>query len=141
VWSLNERRPLSDLYEHIMAMHRDHGLSKLAYEDASFGSHNPNVQAMHNELAAIIKLVAESLDIPVVSYKPTSIKKFATDNGRAEKWQMVQACKLHFGKVVEFDDEADAFFVLEMAKQGLVIAGPKKPRATFRRKAAGMLFR
>ncbi len=73
------------LYDLLRRTIEDNGVELIAFEEASFGSINPNVQAMHNELRGIIKLAAAEARIPTVSYHPTTIKKFATGDERAGK--------------------------------------------------------
>jgi Holliday junction resolvasome RuvABC endonuclease subunit len=45
----------------------------------------------------------ESLPVP-----STTLKKWATGNGRAGKLEMIQACRQHLGRPPEDDNEADA---------------------------------
>ena len=122
VWLLSDhcsRHPgarLERLRERLYEAFREWGFERLAFEDASFGSPNPNVQAMHNELRGVIKLVAAELAVDVVLFKPSTIKKFATGSGRAEKWQMVRALKTQFGIEVTDDNVADAMWILRMAE-------------------------
>jgi len=116
------------------------GCDLLAYEDAAFGSINPHTAAAHNELAGIIKLVAAELCVETRSYKPATIKKFATGSGRAQKPQMIRACETILGLRVTSDDEADAIWILEMAKQNYLPAASAKKRTARRAKKAPRLF-
>lgn len=118
------------LAEHIEWVRRNWGLDKLAFEDASFGSPNPAVQAMHNELRGVIKRAAAEYGIAFVAYKPTSIKAFATGKGNAKKDQMVRAAATMLGVKTEDDNVADASFVLAMAEQGYqVVSKAKREKA------------
>ncbi len=110
-----------------------HPTELIAAEDASFGSPNPNVQAEHNERRGIIKLVAAELTIDVKFFHPTSIKMFATGSGRADKAQMMRACKTLENLDINDPDIADAYWIMRLA------ARPdcwpvKKPKATKRGK-------
>lgn len=100
--------------------HQAWGFDALAYEDASFGSPNPNVQAMHNELRGVIKLVAAEVGgKELISFVPSTLKKFATGDGRAKKPQMIAAWNRHFPtRPVTDDNEADALWVLQLAEHG-----------------------
>lgn len=142
VWGLSERsdqhpgQRLFRLRELLRQAHDEVGFDVLAAEDASFGSRNPKTQASHNELRGIISLVAAECQVPLLLFHPTTIKKFATGDGRADKSQMVRACKTHFGIEATDDNEADAIFVLLLAQQtaraGRVVpatAGPKRRKA------------
>lgn len=105
-------------------------IDMIAYEDATFGSHNPHVQSMHNELRGVIKLAASDLHVSAVAYQIGTIKKFATGNGRASKPQMIAAAKTLLGIETMDDNIADALFILELAKQdgGKSAAKKHKPR-------------
>ncbi len=124
------------LYDLLRRTIEDNGVELIAFEEASFGSINPNVQAMHNELRGIIKLAAAEARIPTVSYHPTTIKKFATGDGRAGKPQMIRAAETMLGLETDDDNIADAAFILAMAQQGYGLTRPatspssaKKPRS------------
>lgn len=124
------------LRDRLLDLHERHGIDRIAYEAASFGSHNPNTQAFHNELAGIIRMVAADLGVPAVPYPIGTIKKFATGSGVAKKPQMVRACKTILGIETEDDNVADALFVLELAKQGVrpePVAEPSKRTVLYRR--------
>lgn len=120
-----QERRLLRLYAKLLEAARLWGTPDvIASEAASFGSINPNTAAMHNELRGIIKLVAAELRAEYREYHPTTIKAFATGSGRADKTQMMRACERILGIVPQDDNEADALWVLELAKQG-----PPKPPA------------
>lgn len=93
------------------------GCDLIATENAGFGSRNPNVQAMHNERLGVIRLVAARRGVEVKTFQPNTIKLFATGNGHADKSQMVAALKRLMGVTVASDDEADACWILELAKR------------------------
>lgn len=109
------------------------GVDKIAYEDAGFGSRNPAVQAMHNELRGAIKYVAHRLCVPCVGFHPTTIKTMA-GSGRADKQQMIRAARTLLGVETASADVADALFILELAKQdhkrqeAVRRARPSRPR-------------
>ena len=122
-WALPARpddhcgKRLVSLEDEILGLHANHRLDKIAYELASFGSHNPQVQAFHNEIAGVIKRVAYLIGpVPCIGFPIGTIKVFACGNGRAKKPQMVAAAKLQFGIVVRDDNEADAIFVAKLAE-------------------------
>lgn len=137
-------RRLERLREHIYAAQRSWGIDAVAFEDASFGSPNPNVQAMHNELRGVIKLVAAELDLKVIGpFHPTTIKSFATGSGRAKKHDMIRAAETQLGIRTTDDNVADALFILELAKHPRQWAqSPKKVKRRIRaeRKREPKLF-
>jgi crossover junction endodeoxyribonuclease RuvC len=108
---------LNRLYSNLVSAWHNHPYQYIGAEESAFGSPNGRVKAMHNELLGVLKLVGNMLDCPVYLYKPTQIKKFATGNGRAEKSDVVAACREKLGIDTDSDDVADAAWVLAMLKQ------------------------
>jgi crossover junction endodeoxyribonuclease RuvC len=107
---------LERLRGYIYDMHRAHGLDVIAFEDASFGSHNQHVKALHNQLAGVILLTAAELGVEALYAKPNAIKKFVTDDGRATKEQVMLSVYLHLGIKTEDANAADALAVLLWAR-------------------------
>lgn len=89
----------------------------VACEDSHFGTRNHETAAMHAELRGLIKLMAYERGARFIAYKPSTIKKFATGYGKAEKSQMIKAARTVLGVEVDDDDEADALFILELARR------------------------
>lgn len=121
------------------------GCEMIATENAGFGSHNPNVQASHNERLGIIRFVAQRHGIKFVAFNPGTIKVFATGNGRAKKPQMVSACKTLLKIEVTSDDEADAIWIRELAQRPDCwvpdkLKRSKKFKSTKAARKAGRLF-
>ncbi len=114
-------------------------MDKLGFEDASFGSNNANTAAMHNEIRGCVKLVAAELNIPAVPVNPASLKSWACGNGRAKKPQMIAALKTLLGIETTDHNEADAIWIAEYVRQGIVVA-KTKPRRSKRPKKAERLF-
>jgi Holliday junction resolvasome RuvABC endonuclease subunit len=107
------------------------GAHLIATENAGFGSRNPSVQAMHNERLGLIRYVANDLGCQLVTFQPTTIKAFATGKGNADKSQMIAAAQRLLGSSVVSDDEADAIWILELAKRPdcWPVAKPKAKRS------------
>lgn len=122
VWDLKEAtdehpgRRLERLRRLLFAMKREQGIDAIGYEDASFGSNNANTAASHNELAGVIKLIAAEWEIRIACYKPNHLKKWLTDNGRADKKHMIEAVSSRFGIITNDDNIADAITVMERTK-------------------------
>lgn len=66
------------------------------------------------ELGGAVRVRLFELDIPFVEVPPTSLKHFATGNGRADKAAMVEAAKYR-GAEVANDNEADAWHLRRVA--------------------------
>lgn len=68
--------------------------------------------------------------VSVTFVPPASLKKYATNNGRATKREMVQAAKDNFGFVKIRGDEADAAWLwhigMDMLGTPLVDVGPRR---------------
>lgn len=113
----------------------------IATENAGFGSRNPEVQAMHNERLGIIRMIAHKHGAKLIAFSPMTIKAFATGHGHAKKPQMVAACRRLLDLNVVSEDEADAIWILELAKRPDCWPKPKvkgKRRAKPNGKANGM---
>lgn len=138
VWDLSSSRKehpgarLERIRSKLYRAKRDWGFDAIAYEDAQLGSHNFTTQGLHAEIRGVIKLIAREMgDVPIIEVNPSSLKKFATGNGRADKLQMIRAAKTMLGIETDDDNIADALFVLEYAKQ------PQKPKAPPKRRSRG----
>jgi crossover junction endodeoxyribonuclease RuvC len=97
----------------------DNHVTVVATELASFGSVNRNTASAHNEKLGVIRLVCCQHEVRVVGYHPTSIKKFITGSGRADKKQMIRGARTMLGLTTESDDKADAAAILALAQYEL----------------------
>ena len=91
----------------------ENDIKVVAAEDVVFG-HFIDFRKLC-ELRGVLFEVCESLDIPVIVFKPSDIKKFATGNGNADKDKMIEACINRWHITPIDDNEADAthiFFYL-----------------------------
>jgi crossover junction endodeoxyribonuclease RuvC len=75
----------------------------------SFGK-NPKTALLMAHVRGAILFVAAELEVPVLHYTPTHIKKLLTGNGRASKEQIQHAIKNELGMadILEPNDVADA---------------------------------
>ena len=75
----------------------------------SYGK-NPKTALLMAHARGAILLVAAEMQIPVLHYTPTHIKKLLTGNGRASKEQIQHAIKNELGmaEILEPNDVADA---------------------------------
>lgn len=74
---------------------------------------------VHSELQGVIKLFAEENNLEYRGYSSGEIKKFATGKGNANKAMMIAYAKEKLGYTGDSDDEADALWLLELAKSDL----------------------
>jgi len=75
-----------------------------------------NALIVEAELHGVLKLFCEENKIEYRAYSPSEIKKFATGKGNAGKPLMIKCAQDKLGYVGEDDNEADASWLLEMAK-------------------------
>lgn len=128
------------LRDWLVSFLRDNPVCYIAYEDATFGSHNSSVQAMHNEVRGIVKMVAAEWKIPTLGINPMTLKKFATGNGRAPKVQMIRAAKTMLGVATNDDNVADALFIVEFARQNREVPLEKRVRKPRKKSPQRRLF-
>ena len=80
------------------------------------GGRHVGAVIVHSELQGQVKVVCEDLSIPYRGYSSQEIKKFATGKGNANKVAMIDAAKDKLGYPGKNDNEADALWLLELAK-------------------------
>jgi crossover junction endodeoxyribonuclease RuvC len=85
----------------------------LALEGYSMGSKGSRVFHI-GELGGVLKLVAIRREMRILTIPPSSVKVFATGNGRAEKDDVIRAIEANWGVRVDQHDQADAFVLLQM---------------------------
>ena len=84
------------------------------------GGRHVGAVIVHSELQSQIKIVCEDLHIPYRGYSSQEIKKFATGKGNSGKPLMIQTAKDKLGYSGDNDNEADALWLLELAKHDLI---------------------
>lgn len=72
---------------------------------------------VQSELQGQMKILCEDLLLEYRGYSSQEIKKFATGKGNANKEKMIQAAREKLGYVGNNDNEADALWLLELAKR------------------------
>ena len=80
------------------------------------GGRNQGAVIVHSELQGQIKVICEDMNIAYRGYSSKEIKLFATGKGNANKSVMIQAAKDKLGYTGNDDNEADALWLLELAK-------------------------
>jgi Holliday junction resolvasome RuvABC endonuclease subunit len=71
---------------------------------------------VQSEIQGQIKTVCEDLKVEYRAYSSKEIKKYATGNGNAGKPLMIKCAKEKLGYPGKNDNEADALWILELAK-------------------------
>ena len=80
------------------------------------GGQHKGAIIVQSELQGQIKVVCEDLNIPYRGYSSQEIKKYATGKGNCGKPLMIQTAKEKLGYPGNNDNEADALWLLELAK-------------------------
>lgn len=112
---------LENLFNWTTAICNRYGVGKVFFEEASFGGvpgGKSRIQwaviVFHNKLRGVIELAAAKLCIPTQAVSPTTIKTMA-GSGRADKAQMIRACKTILGIEPADENAADALLLLSLA--------------------------
>ena len=125
VWDLSIRRDESSgmrlirLRGKLDEIHRLTPVKVLVFEAARHAA--PKMQGalvVQAEIQGVIKSWCEDNSIEYRGYSPSEIKKHATGKGNANKAAMKKAAIEKFGRV-EDDNEADALWLLDLAKKEL----------------------
>jgi Holliday junction resolvasome RuvABC endonuclease subunit len=80
------------------------------------GGRNQGALIVQSELQGQIKVVCEDLCIPYRGYSSGEVKKYATGKGNSGKPLMIAAAREKLGYLGSDDNEADALWILELAK-------------------------
>lgn len=118
------------------------GVSLSILEGYSFGSKGRAVFDVA-ELGGCVRLLLHRLGIPRVDVPPSTLKKWGTGRGNANKIEMVVAARERFGLEGTTDDnECDAFLLWAMARHhyGIPIAKVPKVQAEAADKGAWPLL-
>lgn len=91
-------------------------------------------------LRGAVHMAGAALGVPVIVVAPSSLKLFATGNGRAKKPDMIHAVERHLGIVTTDDNIADALMILEWAKGYREPFRPAKQAARKRKAKPPKLF-
>lgn len=86
-------------------------IKQIVAEDVSVNNHFTDTRKL-SEFRGILLEVCDTLDLPEpVFVNPTTVKKFATGDGRAKKDKMIEFCKLRWQIEPGDDNEADAIHI------------------------------
>ena len=114
VWDFHatrSRRTYLSFYTMLREFVLHHGIRRIVAEDVSFNAHNRDLRKL-SELRGIMLLVSEELELlPVEFVNVSTLKKWATGDGRADKSRMIAACRNDYRFEPASHDEADAFLL------------------------------
>ena len=120
VWDLTPRRDesigmrLIRLRSKLKEIIQSENISLVVFERP--GGRNQGAVIVHSELQGQVKVVCEDMNVQYRGYSSKEIKVFATGKGNSGKPLMIQKAKERLGYTGNSDDEADALWLLELAK-------------------------
>lgn len=92
----------------LIAFIRCYGIRRIVVEDVVVNQHFFDLRRLA-ELRGILLEICDTLDIPEPeAINPSTLKKWATGNGRATKEQMIRACEDKYRYTPVDDNAADA---------------------------------
>lgn len=92
----------------LLAFIRRYGIRRIVAEDVSVNRHFYDMRRLA-ELRGILLEVCDEMDLPEPEFvNPTTLKKFATGDGRADKTAMIRACREKYRYEPVDDNAADA---------------------------------
>ena len=112
--------------EAVLAIAEDADL--VVVEGYSYGSKGRAVVNI-GELGGVIRLAFYDAGIPYVEVPPSSLKRFATGKGNADKDSVLAAAIRRLDYDGHYHDEADALFLLEMARTHYDLPCTPMPKA------------
>jgi Holliday junction resolvasome RuvABC endonuclease subunit len=113
-WNFTESKRRNDNKMHgafrtmLISFIRHYGIHRIVIEDVVVNQHFFDLRRLA-ELRGILLEVCDTLDLPEPeAVNPSTLKKWATGNGRADKMMMMQACEEKYHYVPPDDNAADA---------------------------------
>lgn len=92
----------------LVAFIRRYGIRRIVAEDVAVNRHFYDMRRLA-ELRGILLEVCDELELPEPEFvNPSTLKKFATGDGRANKEQMIRSCREKYRYEAEDDNAADA---------------------------------
>jgi hypothetical protein len=92
----------------LMDFIQKHGIKQIVAEDVNVNSHFTDTRKL-SEFRGILLEICDTLDLPEPVFINTStVKKFATGDGRADKKKMMEFCRQRWKTEPVDDNEADA---------------------------------
>ena len=105
-----------------------YGADLAVIEGYSFGSTGRSLFQI-GELGGVVRLMLHDAEIPFVEVSPSSVKKYATGRGNAGKAEVLIAARERLAYPGTNDNEADALWLLEMARDHYGLTEPRVPKA------------
>lgn len=107
---------LADIRHALEGLIYQHAPRVVAIEGYAYGASQKAHQI--GELGGMVRLLLHDHGIPLVVVQPTSIKKYATGKGNAQKDDMVATAIRAFGFAGNNNNEADAYLLWHLLQEG-----------------------
>lgn len=89
----------------------EHGITQVVAEDVAVNNHFIDTRKL-SEFRGILFEVCDTLDLPEPTFiNPSTLKKWATGDGKAKKDKMIEFCIKRWGITPVDDNEADAVHI------------------------------
>lgn len=109
----NGRKQHKVFRDTLMGFITAHGIRRIVAEDVNVNRHFTDVKKL-SEFRGILLEVCDEMDLPEPEFvNVAALKKFATNNGRATKGDMMAACVNYYRFQPRSHDEADAFLLFQ----------------------------
>jgi len=104
----NDNKQHKDFRDRVLGFMVEHGIRQVVAEDVSVNRFMSDMRKL-SEFRGILLEVCDELDLHEPHFVNVSeLKKWATGNGRADKAEMMRACRENYGFEPGDDNEADA---------------------------------
>lgn len=113
----------------------EHRQTLVVFEGLSYGSNDPSAQERAG-LAYLLRHALYTRGVPYILVPPTTLKKFVTGKGNAEKSLMLLEVYKRFGITAANDNEADAVGLYHV---GMAYAGKREPTTDAQREVLATL--
>lgn len=104
----NDNKQHKDFRDTLLNFITEHGIRQVVAEDVNVNNHFTDMRKL-SEFRGILFEVCDELDLPEVEFVNVStLKKWATGNGRADKAEMMRFCEMRYHYTPPDDNAADA---------------------------------
>lgn len=104
----NNNKQHKDFRDTVMGFIQTHGIKQIVAEDINVNNHFSDMRKL-SEFRGILFEICDELDLPEPCFiNVATLKKWATDNGRASKQEMMNACVERYKFQPEDDNVSDA---------------------------------
>lgn len=114
VWNFTESKKRNDNKQHkdfrdtILSFIQENSIRRIVAEDINVNNHFRDMRKL-SEFRGILLEICDELNLPEPEFvNVTSLKKWATSNGRADKSEMIRTCYTRYHYTPLDDNAADA---------------------------------